>query len=157
MEATRGIIRNRAYAQQIRDFSGLKFGTVTPTDIDAFIEIADQTFVFMESKFGGSVPPRGQILALERLCDAVFLAGRESILLLMSHTSREDIDFAACPVHAYRYQKEWFPLAGLGVSAFGACEAFIRATARGLIRPVCTKGSIFQAITGRPLSSTGAA
>lgn len=103
----RGKIRNRAYASQIRDFSGLRFGKITPTDIDAFIEVGNEIFIFMESKHGYSPLPFGQKLALERLVDACFLAGKEAYLLLLSHDTKSDIDFAECPVVQCRYRRKW--------------------------------------------------
>ena len=33
----RGKIRNRECAGQLKDFSGLRFGKITPTDIDGFV------------------------------------------------------------------------------------------------------------------------
>ena len=44
----RGVITNRARARQIRDFSGLQIGTITPTDLDGLIEFHDECFIFCE-------------------------------------------------------------------------------------------------------------
>lgn len=107
IDAMRGKIRNRAYASQIRDFSGLKFGTITPTDVDGFIEVNNKTFIFMESKYRNSQLPYGQRLALERLVDVCYEAGKDAILFILVHESSGDIDFAACQVSAYRYEKQW--------------------------------------------------
>ena len=46
--AERGVIRNRQFAQQLRDFSGLRFGKITPTDIDGFMDFGDRLFVVLE-------------------------------------------------------------------------------------------------------------
>ena len=40
MLAERGVIRNRQFAQQIRDFSGLRFGKITPTATDRLLEMS---------------------------------------------------------------------------------------------------------------------
>lgn len=105
----RGAIRNREFAQKIRDFRGLRFGAITPTDIDAFCDFKNRLFVFIESKFGDSSPPYGQMLALERLCDACCADGRVAVVLLLKHQAKEgeDIDFAALPVTRYRLAGKW--------------------------------------------------
>lgn len=110
--AERGVIRNRQFAQQIRDFSGLRFGSITPTDIDGFVEFQDRLFIFIESKFGNSEPPRGQMLALERLCDACEQHGhRRSVVLMLKHSiladSGLDIDFGRLLVSRYRLCGKW--------------------------------------------------
>lgn len=66
----RGVIRNREYAKQLKDFSGLRYGKITPTDIDGFLDFGDQLFVVVEGKHAGSAIQTGQRLALERLVDA---------------------------------------------------------------------------------------
>ena len=49
----RGKIGNRRRALQIRDFTGLRWGNITPTDIDALIDFGDKVFVFIEVKKKG--------------------------------------------------------------------------------------------------------
>lgn len=110
--AERGVIRNREHAQQIRDFSGLRFGSITPTDIDGFLEFQDRLFIFIESKFGDSTPPRGQELAFERLCDACEQHGhRKSVVLMLKHSilsgSGLDIEFGGLVVTRYRLRGKW--------------------------------------------------
>lgn len=106
--AERGEIRNRAYAAQIRDFRGLRFGKITPTDIDGFLDFGDRLFVFVESKFGGSVMPYGQRLALQRLCDSCHVPPRRhAIVLIAAHMSDTDIDFANANVTEYRWFGKW--------------------------------------------------
>ena len=105
---TRGTIRNRAYAQQIRDFSGLRFGSITPTDIDGFFEIAGRVFVFIEAKHGASQMPRGQRLAMERLVDAIHSPpNRYAAAFIASHNTDGDIDFGSAPVTMVRYEGRW--------------------------------------------------
>jgi len=105
----RGEIQNRARAKQLRDFTGLKFGNITPTDIDGYVEFRDKLHVWMEAKLEGEPLLRGQRLALERACDAIAETGRESIVLVLDHSTppEEDIPFAICRVREYRYCKEW--------------------------------------------------
>lgn len=101
------VIRNREYAQRIKDFSGLRFGKISPTDIDAFLEFGNRLFVFIETKFGDSPIPYGQGLALERLCDACHTEVRGSLLLIASYDSSGDIDVSMAIVRKYRYEGKW--------------------------------------------------
>ena len=105
----RGKIRNRERAKQLRDFTGLRWGKITPTDIDAFTEFGDKVFVFVEAKVNGVAMPFGQRLAFERLCDAVAESGRTAVYFVVEHDSNPeiDVDYANCPVEQYRYNCEW--------------------------------------------------
>ena len=104
----RGEIRNRAYAQQLRNFSGMNWGKITPTDIDGYVEFGDKVFVFFETKFGSAKMPRGQELALERLVDAVG-ATRHALLVVATHNTppTEDLQFHDCVVAKYRHCGRW--------------------------------------------------
>ena len=105
-----GVIRSRAYLQQIKNFSGMRFGNISPTDIDGFMDFGDRLFIFIESKCGGAPVPRGQMLALERLCDATNnLPRRYSFAILCDHTTPngEDVDFATQSVRIYRRNGQW--------------------------------------------------
>lgn len=106
MDEERGKIRNRNYASQIRDFSGLKFGKITPTDIDGLIEYQNKGFVVIEAKYGTANLPYGQELALVRLCD-VIQQNRPSLLIIARHFSTGDIDFAQMIVERFRYGGVW--------------------------------------------------
>jgi hypothetical protein len=103
------MIRNREYGAQVRDFSGLCIGTITPTDVDMLIEYHGRYFIFAETKYGDMDLPFGQRLALERLCDATEGGNRPSILFVTSHHAGTDmdIDMAHTIVTEYRYRGEW--------------------------------------------------
>lgn len=151
MSAERGVIRNRQHATQIRDFSGMRFGNITPTDIDGFMEFGDRTFIFMESKFGNSELLLGQRLALERLCDACHAAGKASLLLVLQHHTIGDIAFASTQVTRYRYARRWHQPACL-LTAFVACSAFKwLVDASGATNP--SHGDLQQAFSSRANSS----
>lgn len=61
-------IHNPERAGQLKDFSGLRFGSILPTDIDACIEYHDKLWVFIEFKYGPAMMLPGQRLAFQRLC-----------------------------------------------------------------------------------------
>ena len=104
----RGIIRNRDFATQIRDFSGLRFGKITPTDIDAFMDFGNKLFVFVESKHGSATLPYGQELALARLVDACHKPPeRYAICIVSRHDEPGDIDFAGARITKYRWDGRW--------------------------------------------------
>jgi hypothetical protein len=105
----RGKIINRNFASQIRDFSGLRFGNITPTDIDGFIDFQNNCFIVMEFKHKDSKLPFGQKLAIERLVDNLEAAGKKCIGIVAEHDTSGDIDCANCYVREYRYRKQWYP------------------------------------------------
>lgn len=108
-ETPRGTARSRAYVAQVHDFSGLRWGTITPTDIDGFVEFGNEVFVFIEAKYENTELPDGQRLALERLCDACAAGGKLALLIVATHNCAAgvDIDVAALHVSKYRSRGKW--------------------------------------------------
>ena len=107
----RGVIECRERARQINDFSGLRFGNITPTDIDGFIDFNNKVFIWFELKYiNARTLQTGQKLALERLCDACSDAGKESWVFVAEHSVADvslDIDSAITKVILYRHDKVW--------------------------------------------------
>ncbi len=101
----RGQIRNPALALVERDFSGLRWGAITPTDIDGYLEFSGRLYVFIEGKFGSAPLRGGQALALHRLCDAVHAPdlGRYSVLFVVSHDGEQRFDYGSAYVTEYRW------------------------------------------------------
>jgi len=107
-DENRGIIQDRKNFSRIRDFSGLKYGKITPTDIDAIIDFGNKAVVIIETKFGNSQMPLGQRIALERLADTVDESGRRGLAIVASYNNQEgDIDFASAIVSEYRTCHRW--------------------------------------------------
>jgi len=107
----RGVIEHRARAQQIRDFSGLRYGNITPTDIDGLIEYQNIAYVIIETKFGDAELPKGQNLALERIGDA--LGKHKHVIVIISthnHPIEEDIDLAKTIVKRVRWHCKWIDM-----------------------------------------------
>ena len=105
----RGVITHRARAKQIIDFSGLRFGNITPTDIDGLIEYHDKCFLFVELKHSNKNRcdlDVGQRLALERLCNSL---NKPALLLHAIHSEpvQNDIQAGACYVYQYFWKREW--------------------------------------------------
>lgn len=111
----RGKVRNRSYYNQVRDFSGLRCGmknTITPTDIDLFIEYENICYVCGELKFGDTSleEKSGQRLALQRLCDDMSKI-KPTIVIIANHKCGpdEDIDVSKTIVREMRFHGEWRP------------------------------------------------
>lgn len=105
--ATRGVIRNRQFASQLRLFEGLRWGNITPTDIDGFIDFGGNAYVFIETKYAGSDLPAGQRIALEHVTDLINATGTPCVALVAAHTSDGDIRVAQCQVVEYRFRGKW--------------------------------------------------
>ncbi|MBQ7220762.1 MAG: hypothetical protein IJS28_07275 [Synergistaceae bacterium] len=84
-DSSRGKIQYRDRARQLIDFSGIKYGRITPTDIDGFLEYKGKAFVFYEYKLPEVEMPDGQGLALTRMVDVLSTAGKEAVLFLCRH------------------------------------------------------------------------
>lgn len=106
----RGEISNRDRAKQLRDYSGLLYGKITPTDIDGFIEYKNKAYVFIELKHEDAGVRYGQGLALERLTDDLERCGKPTLCIFASHTQHdpeEDIRVAETKVSHFRLKKQW--------------------------------------------------
>lgn len=106
----RGQIRNRALAQKIRDFSGLRYGKITPSDIDAALEFNGRLFIFIEGKRTGAPLSYGQRLMFERLTDALDCHPvRICTTVIVDHEDIDgvDVDYAGAIVRAYRWKGKW--------------------------------------------------
>ena len=113
LQPERGVIVNRKRAQQIVNFSGLRYGTITATDVDALMEFGNKLFVWVEFKLEGVGMPMGQKLAFQRASTAINRAGIPSYVLLAEHNTpvHVDIQAAECQVISVFRSKNWKPRA----------------------------------------------
>lgn len=127
--AERGEIRDRYAATQVRDFRGLRYGRITPTDIDAYLEFSNRLFVFVEAKFGGAPIKRGQLLAIERLTDAVHMPPRRyAAAIVVDHlTLGGDVDYGQAPVRAWRWAGKWRQPKERGITLRRALDRLVAA------------------------------
>lgn len=104
----RGIIQNRKRSQQIIDFSALREGKITPTDIDGSIDWHNQAWVFTEFKYGSYDMRDGQRLFYERLCNDLSKI-KPTIILVVNHDEPPERDIVAgtCLVGRYYYREQW--------------------------------------------------
>lgn len=107
----RGAIQYRERAKQIIDFSGLRYGNITPTDIDGYIDFHNQLTILMEFKYGNAKLPYGQKLAYQRMIDDIENSGKPAYLLVCSHNIenwQKDIPAAYTYVKGIYYKKNWY-------------------------------------------------
>lgn len=104
------MIKHQGYADKVVNFNSLQFGNISPTDIDGFIEYHDKTYIFIETKYNKAQMPRGQELALERLCDAIQSETKNAFVFFTSHQDEGvnvEIDIGNSMVVKYRFKGEW--------------------------------------------------
>ena len=89
----RGKIIHKERSLQVKDFSGLQFGKITPTDIDMSVDFGGKLFMFAELKSNGAELPAGQRWHLESLVKACMYPAAAYIV---EHDTPvdEDIDVA---------------------------------------------------------------
>lgn len=106
----RGAVGNRKRAIQARDFTGLRYGKITPTDIDAVMDFGNRVFIFVEAKYRNAKLPYGQRLAIERIVDACsFDPDKIAIAIITEHETSPDtdIDFATSICREVRWRGKW--------------------------------------------------
>ena len=106
----RGVIKFRERKKQILDFSGIRFGNITPTDIDVFIEYHNKCYVIIEVKYGYAEILFGQKLALERMCDDFEKVGKPSVFIISRHeidNPEEDVKLAKAIASKCYFRKKW--------------------------------------------------
>lgn len=103
----RGAIRDPKKIARLRDFTGLQFGKITPTDVDGLLEFGGRCYVLIEAKRGNAPLPDGQRIAYERLSDDLMVAGKPMLVLHLVEVGTEPIDYAKCLVARARIGGEW--------------------------------------------------
>lgn len=106
----RGEIHNPDRAKQLRDFSTLRYGNITPTDVDGLIEYHNKGYILLELKYLDAPFTYGQKLAYERLTDDLERAGKTTICIIAIHNVADpgiSIQVADTAVSEYRWKGEW--------------------------------------------------
>ena len=104
-------IKNRERARQLISFKGLCWGSITPTDIDMFIEYHNKAYIIGEAKLFNADIPNGQMLALVRQCDDLQKV-KPTYLIIARHNTPidQDVDFANCIVEKFRHDGKWISM-----------------------------------------------
>jgi len=118
-------IRNIQHTRQRADFSGLRFGTIRPTDIDGSIEFEGRCCIFMETKHGGKDLPTGQRLWLERNCDRWGDGGLVLVVHNANGSNAPTYPIGELPVVEYRFQGKWLTPPDQSVPCVRWVERFV--------------------------------
>lgn len=106
-EDERGVIRNKEYARRFNNFSGMRWGNITPTDLDGMMEYRNICYVYIETKYKNAELPFGQRLALERQCDDMSKVKPALLIVASYENDTGDIDVANTTVTEYRFKGKW--------------------------------------------------
>lgn len=123
----RGAVRNHARKRQCVDYSGMRFGKITPTDLDGLIEYHNESFALMELKHRGADLEYGQRTALVRMVDAITRSGKRAALFVASHQiddPGQDIPADRCSIRAV-YQRGSWSEDEAGKTLLEAVDAFL--------------------------------
>lgn len=102
--AVRGQIHSRRRAKQLVNLSKMRWGKITPTDLDSVIDFGNKATVIVEYKLDGNDCPRGQQLAIERSVEDAHKAGKHGLAIIATHQQEnpdDDIDGASAKVRSY--------------------------------------------------------
>ena len=106
-KVARGEVRNKKYMGRALLFKGIRFGNITPTDVDGLIEYKNKAWILIEAKYQDAELPFGQRLAIERAIDD-WSKHKPSIGLVCSFENTEgDIIVADCNVTEFRMKGTW--------------------------------------------------
>jgi len=113
MTGDTGKIRNPDRAFQHIDYTGIRYGNATPSNIDGILELQGKLFVLFEYKHvSAQQMPKGQRMMIERIVDGLQSDGVVSIAIIGLHESPigEEIDASSARAVEVRWKKEWVSL-----------------------------------------------
>mgnify|MGYP003443619219 len=137
-----GVIRHRTRSLQVNDFRNLRYGKITPTDIDGALEFNGKLFIFIEAKFIGTPIGRGQELFLERITDSLTFKPQRFAYAIIAdhhHPSDEDVDFSNMTVRTIRQNGRWKPPMQRGLTVRQAIDRMVSAVENITGKPLYTK------------------
>lgn len=112
-DGNRGRIQFRNRARQIIDFRGIRYGKITPTDIDGLIEYRRLgAYALFEFKHVGAEVPDGQESAFKEMVDDFRKAGKQAILFICEHNiddPEQDIIAAETAVKEIYWNGKFYP------------------------------------------------
>ncbi len=115
MTGDTGKIRYPARSSQPIDFSGIRHGNATPSNVDGLLELDGKLFVILEYKHSSAQEmPRGQRLMIERLTDQLGSGICYSLAVVGVHNAEigEEIDAANAMASEVRWRGQWRDLKG---------------------------------------------
>ena len=141
----RGVVRDRGFATQMIDYSGLCYGRCTPCDIDGFLDCEGRGFVLLDYKFGARCDDAklsvGQELAYKRECTD---HTKPCLVVAPIHqtTDDTDVDGASARVGRYRFNRatpwadpeQWHP-GQAGLTVVELINRFRKAVGCAIVSP----------------------
>ena len=125
----RGKIHNLARYKQPVEFEGVRYGKITPTDIDGLIEYRNRVFVFYELKLRGKTIDHGQKIAFQNIVDGLHGDGKFAILFKCEHDvidTDEIVDAATSEVTSVYWNQKWTKPKKPQISLREATDSFFR-------------------------------
>lgn len=115
MTGDTGKIRYPARSSQLIDFSGIRYGNATPSNVDGVLELDGKLFVIIEYKHTSAQKMSlGQRLMIQRMADQLGSGICYSLAVIATHNSPigQEIDAANSVVSEIRWKNQWFNLEG---------------------------------------------
>lgn len=113
-DENRGRIQSPAYRQKIVDYSGVRIGKITPSDIDGIVDVHAKGFIVTELKFVQDMDDSvelgtGQKRLAEAMIDGWERGGLKAYYLVCKHHegSHDEIDAAGAIVEHVYCQGKW--------------------------------------------------
>ena len=109
-DRNRGTIQYTDRAKQLLVYDGMRFGNISPTDIDALIEYRNKAYIVYECKYRGAEMSRGQELALTRIVDDFQTAHKDALLIVCEHdieNPRENVVLANISVKGIYFKGKY--------------------------------------------------
>jgi len=145
-----GLIHHRPRARQINCFTGLKFGTITPTDLDGLIDYHNERFAFLELKLRDAPVAEAQAKAFTRVVDAIEIAKKQACFFVAEHTTDDpmvDVPADRCLVRCFYTHQKWHRVVD-DITLLAALNRFLEFSTD---RIACTILTFEEACRGRPL------
>lgn len=108
MTAERGTFRNTDHARQLGRFDGMRWGNITPTDIDFATDFHGRLFVYADAKYGNAELPVGQRIFFERTCELLHRPPATfAVAFVVSHWEKGDFEFKQTIIRRYLWERVW--------------------------------------------------
>lgn len=125
-----GKIRYPRRASQKIDYSGVRFGNATPSNVDGLLELDNHFFIIFEYKHTSAAKMScGQKLMIERLCDAIHARispPSYCVAIVAQHDSPigVDIDGANSKALGVRWNGKWKNVSGTNTTAMDQAKIY---------------------------------
>lgn len=125
-----GKIRYPRRASQQIDYSGVRFGNATPSNVDGFLELDDHFFIIFEYKHASaSKMSVGQRMMIERVCDAIHARTSPPsycVAIVAQHNAGigEEIDGANARALGVRWKGQWINVSKTNTTAMDQAKIY---------------------------------